>query len=393
MEIAGRAVDPRRLLTPGKILIGIILLGGIILTVKRFAFGLGATTNLSDQFPWGLWIGFDVISGVALAAGGFTMAFLVHIFLDDFYRPLVRPAILTAFLGYLLVIVGLLFDLGKPWNIWHAIFWWNPHSAMFEVAWCVMLYTSVLFLEFLPMVFERFRAKKAMRIIRIFQIPIFIAGIVLSTLHQSSLGSLFLLMPSKLHPLWYTPYLPLLFFFSAVTVGFAMVIVESFLSSRFLNHGLRIELLARLGRYLAFANLVYLVLRFQDLFARGQLGRIFTGEYESYFFIAEILLFLVPLLILLSGRLRHSRGGLFAAALMVVLGLVLNRINVAIVGFTRSVGGAYFPNWQEIWVSVFLVVSAALVFGLAARYLPVFSHGPEGVGEGDEEMAPVSASV
>jgi len=185
MEIAGRAVDPRRLLTPGKILIGIILLGGIILTVKRFAFGLGATTNLSDQFPWGLWIGFDVISGVALAAGGFTMAFPVHIFLDDFYRPLVRPAILTAFLGYLLVIVGLLFDLGKPWNIWHAIFWWNPHSAMFEVAWCVMLYTSVLFLEFLPMVFERFRAKKAMRIIRIFQIPIFIAGIEISTLHQS----------------------------------------------------------------------------------------------------------------------------------------------------------------------------------------------------------------
>ncbi|MCK4414826.1 MAG: Ni/Fe-hydrogenase cytochrome b subunit [Candidatus Eisenbacteria sp.] len=380
-SIAG--MDVRKLITPGRIAIGIIILGGVIITLRRFAFGLGATTNLSDQVPWGLWISFDVISGVALAAGGFTMALLVHIAGDHTYRGLVRPAILTAFLGYLLVIVGLLFDIGKPWNIWHAIIYWNHHSAMFEVAWCVMLYTTVLLLEFLPMVLERFGLHAPMRIIRAIQIPLFITGIVLSTLHQSSLGSLFLLTPGKLHPLWYTRYLPLLFFFSAVTVGFAMVMLESFLSSKFLRRGLELRLLARLGRYLAFADIFYLILRIQDLTRRGVWGEAFTGSTESIFFLAEMALFTVPLFILFSSRLRRQRTPLFLASLMIVIGLVLNRLNISLVGMLRSTGGSYLPNWQEIWLSVFLVLCAALVFGLAARFLPVFSaEGPRDAGAG-----------
>jgi Ni/Fe-hydrogenase subunit HybB-like protein len=377
MQIAGTELDPRKLITPGRIIMGIILLGGLILTVRRFGLGLGASTNLNDQVPWGFWIGFDVISGVALAAGGFTMAFLVHIAGDHTYRPLVRPAILTAFLGYLMVIVGLLYDLGKPWNMFNIFYSWNHHSAMFEVAGCVILYTTVLFLEFLPMVFERFRVQSALRIIRTVQIPIFIAGIILSTLHQSSLGSLFLLVPSKLHPLWYTPYLPLLFFFSAVTVGFAMVMFESFLSSKLLKRGLELNILSRLGRFLAFADLFYLILRVQDLTRRGVWGEAFTGSTISIFFIIEMLLFIVPLFILFNARARRHRTSLFLAVLMVVLGLVINRLNVSLVGIVNNIGASYFPNWQEFWISAFVVLCGALAFGIAARFLPVFPKEDE----------------
>ncbi|MCK4304107.1 MAG: Ni/Fe-hydrogenase cytochrome b subunit [Candidatus Eisenbacteria sp.] len=377
-------LELRKRLTPGWFLVGIILLGGLIIAVRRFACGLGAVTNLSDQIPWGFWIGFDVVSGVALAAGGFTMAFIVHIAGDKAYRPLVRPAILTAFLGYIIVIVGLLFDLGRPWNIWRAIFWWNPHSVMFEVAWCVMLYTTVLFLELLPVVFEGLRAEAPLRMMRRIAIPLYIVGIILSTLHQSSLGSLFLIVPTKLHPLWYTPMLPVLFFLSALTVGAAMVIFEAFLSSKLMKRGLELELLSKLGRYLAFIDLFYVIVKVQDLGKRGAWGHAFTGSYESIFFIVEMLLFILPLFVLFNARARMQRSLLFTSALMVVLGLVLNRINVSLVGIIRGTGGSYFPNWQEFWISAFVVVAGALVFGLITRFLPVFPK---------EEAEPGKASV
>lgn len=365
-------INLRQYLTPGWALVGVILLGGILITIRRFGWGLGATTNLTDTIPWGFWIGFDVVSGVALASGGFTMAFLVHIAGDHTYKPFVRPAILTALLGYMLVIVGLLFDLGKPWNIWHAIFWWNPHSVMFEVAWCVMLYTTVLFLEFLPVVFEGLNWARARKFMYAIAVPLYITGVILSTLHQSSLGSLFLLVPTKLHVLWYTPILPVLFFLSAMTVGIAMVMFESFLSSHFTKHGLKLDLLSKLGRYLAFLSMFYLAVKFQDLVKRGVVGEMFTGSTESIFFIIEILLFLVPLFILFNSSLRSRRGPLFASSAMVVFGLVLNRINVSLVGIIRGTGGSYFPNWQEFWVSAFLVLCGALAFGLITKILPVF---------------------
>ena len=209
----------------------IILALGAYATFVRFFRGLGASTALNDLAPWGLWIGFDVMAGVALAAGGFVIAATVHIFHREKYEPLLRPAILTAFLGYLLVITGLLYDLGQPWRIWHTLIYWNPHSVLFEVAWCVMIYTGVLALEFAPIMFERLRVPRIRRILRTITIPLIILGITLSTMHQSSLGSMFLIFPSKLSALWYTPILPLLFFTSAVAVGLAMVTVESLLSA------------------------------------------------------------------------------------------------------------------------------------------------------------------
>lgn len=374
-------MELRKHLTPGWIVVGIILLGGLVLTFRRFAFGLGAATNLSDSVPWGFWIGFDVISGVALAAGGFTMAFIVHIAGDRTYKPLVRPAILTAFLGYLIVIVGLLYDLGLPWHIFNIIVFWNPHSAMFEVAWCVILYTTVLALEFLPVVFERFNAEGPLRMITRVAIPIYIAGVVLSTLHQSSLGTLFLIAPAKLHELWYTPILPILFFLSALAVGCAMVMFESFLSSKLLRRGLELDLLAKLGRYLAFLDLFYIIVKLQDLTKRGAWGAVFAGTYESVCFIIEMLLFIVPLFLLFNSRTRKRRTPLFLSALMVVVGLVFNRLNITLVGMMRSTGASYFPNWQEIWISTFIVVAGAIVFGLAVRFLPIFPK------EGEETHA------
>src|SRR5271157_4140190 len=195
-----------------RVVLVLILLLGAYATVLRFARGLGATTNLSDAFPWGLWVGFDVMCGVMLAAGGFTLTAAVYILNLREFKPIVRPTVLTAFLGYLLVVVALLFDLGRGYRIWHPLVMWNPRSVMFEVAWCVTLYTTVLSLEFAAVIFERFRLQKLLRIQHAITIPLVITGVMLSTLHQSSLGSLYLIVPNKLHALWYTPLLPVLFF-------------------------------------------------------------------------------------------------------------------------------------------------------------------------------------
>src|SRR3970040_1638116 len=180
----------------------VLLMAGLYITFRRFTGGLGGTTALSDAFPWGLWIGFDVLCGVGLAAGGFTLAATVYVFNLEKYRPILRPTILTAFLGYLLVIFALLYDLGKPWNIWHPLIMWNPRSVMFEVAWCVMLYTAVLALEFLPVVLERLGWIRAVTWHHKITPPLVVAGVILSILHQSSLGSLYLIVPEKLYPLW-----------------------------------------------------------------------------------------------------------------------------------------------------------------------------------------------
>ena len=209
-----------------------ILAAGAISAYVRITQGLGVSTHLSDKFPWGLWIGFDILCGVGLAAGGFTLATLVYIFNIKRFEPIIRPTILTAFLGYILVVVGLLFDLGRPFQIWHAMIMWNHHSVMFEVAWCVMLYTTVLALEFAPVVLEKFRLTKTQELLHKVSVPIIILGVLLSTLHQSSLGSLYLIIPEKLYGLWYSPYLPVFFYVSAIAVGCAMVIFESFLSAR-----------------------------------------------------------------------------------------------------------------------------------------------------------------
>lgn len=351
----------------------VVLLAGLYATLLRFTRGLGASTALSDQFPWGLWIGFDVLCGVALAAGGFTISAVVYIFNIERFKPIIRPTLLTAFLGYSLVVVALLFDLGLPYRIWHPLIMWNPHSVMFEVAWCVTLYTAVLALEFSPMLFERLKWQKPLKIAKAITIPLVILGVMLSTLHQSSLGSLYLIVPHKLHPLWYSPLLPIFFFISAIALGCAMTIFESFLSLRAFRKSLEIDLLSQLGKIIVVTLAVYLVLRLQDLSGRGVLSLAFEPTYEGRMFLAEILLgVLAPITLLSIRRIRSNELGLFVSALMVVLGFIMNRLNVSITGIEAASGTRYFPSWTELSVTASIVAVGFVIFGLAVRYLTVF---------------------
>jgi Ni/Fe-hydrogenase subunit HybB-like protein len=359
----------------------VVLAAGFYATVLRFVKGLGAVTNLSDQFPWGLWIGFDVLCGVGMAAGGFTLAATVYVFHLERFHAVLRPSILTAFLGYGLVAVALLFDLGKPYNIWHPLVMWNPHSVMFEVAWCVMLYLTVLALEFSPAVFERLHLHGPLRVVQAMTIPLVIVGVLLSTLHQSSLGSLFLIVPAKLHPYWYSPLLPVFFFISALSVGMAMVIFESNLSSRAFGRELEMPLLEVLGRAMAVVLALYGLLKFQDLASRGALAHLHELSTETILFVLEMALgVFLPVPLLLFRKVREDRDGLFAVALLVITGFVLNRLNVSITGLEASSGVHYFPRWTEVAVTLSIVGVGFLLFSLAVRYLNVFEPaGRDGV--------------
>ena len=351
----------------------LVLASGLYSTVLRFSKGLGASTALSDQFPWGLWIGFDVMCGVGLAAGGFTLAAVVYIFHLERFHAIVRPAILTAFLGYSLVAVALLYDLGRPYRIWHPLVMWNPHSVMFEVAWCVTLYLTVLALEFSPIVLERFHMVKPLKIVKAITIPLVIAGVLLSTLHQSSLGSLYLIVPSKLHPFWYSPWLPVLFYISAIGVGLAMVIFESNLSARAFGREIEMPLLSQLAKALLWVLAVFGVLRFGDLASRGAFALLREPTTETLLFILEMVLGTVmPVALLAFARVRENREGLFATAVLVITGFLLNRLNVSITGMEASSGAHYFPRWTEVSVTLSLVGAGFLLFALAVRYLRVF---------------------
>jgi Ni/Fe-hydrogenase subunit HybB-like protein len=359
-------------LTFWSVVFAVIMAAGLYASYLRFFHGLGAATNLSDGFPWGLWIGFDVLCGVGLAAGGFTLVAVVHIFNIERYKPILRPAILTAFLGYLLVIVALMFDLGRPYRIWHALVMWNPRSVMFEVAWCVMLYTTVLMLEFIPVVFERFGWRKALRWVRMISVPLVILGVILSTLHQSSLGSLYLIVPEKLYPLWYSPMLPVLFFISAICVGLAMTIFESWHSSKAFGKHLELPLLASMARVLAVLLGVYLTIRAVDLVHRGVLPLVMEWRTETYLFGLEIALMLLPMLLLFRRRVRLNPRALYACAVMVVFGFVAHRLNVSVTGMEANAGASYLPRWTEVAVTLAIIAAGFAVFRLAAKYLPIF---------------------
>jgi len=351
-----------------------LMLGGLYATYIRVFYGLGGATHLSDAFPWGLWIGFDVLCGVGLAAGGFTLAAIVYVFNIQRYKPILRATILTAFLGYLLVILALLFDLGLPYRIWHPLVMWNPRSVMFEVAWCVMLYTTVLALEFAPAVFERLGWKTPLGWMRTVSIPLVMAGVILSTLHQSSLGSLYLIVPTKLHPLWYSPLLPLFFFVSAIIVGFAMTIFESWHSSRAFGKQLERPLLASMARVLAVLLAAYLLMRFLDLRHRGVLPLLLEARTETYLFGLEIALLLLPMLLLFRRHVRLSPGALYACAVMVIFGFVSNRLNVSITGMEAGSGAHYVPKWTEVMVTLAIIALGFAIFRLAAKHLPIFAE-------------------
>lgn len=367
-----------------KLILWIILGVAASVAITRFIFGLGVTTNLTDNTPWGFWIGFDVMGGVALAAGGFVIAAFNYIFGVKEFHSISRAAILTAFLGYVAVVIGLLFDLGLPWNIWHMIIFWNPHSPLFEVGWCVMLYLTVLFLEFMPVVLEKFPNMKLLskihkNLVKV-RIPLVILGIMLSTLHQSSLGSLFLAMPYRLHPLWWSPIIPIIFFFSAICLGLMMVIVESMTSSFLYEKKYEKNILKKLSQYAYVVIGVYIILRFADILYRGAGVFLFDFNWGTYLFWIEMTLSgFIPLIVLGVPALRRNINLLYFSALIGVIGIVFNRLNVG--GLTHlnnltEIGTFYFPSWMELSISAGVVALAMLMFFYFVENYKVWDKKP-----------------
>jgi len=380
--------------TPGVKVLAVLALAGIAVLAVRFAKGLGAVTNLSDQYPWGIWIGIDVATGVALAAGGFTSAFIAHILHNERYHVLVRPALLTAMLGYTFVALGVIVDLGRYYNMWHILLpsMWQGNSALFEVGMCVCCYLLVLYIEFLPIICERFIGRVKLpgmpaavnravdgllrfanrtlgRVMTFF----LMAGVVLSCMHQSSLGTLMVLAPSKLHPLWHTAVLPLQFLLSAFAVGLAMVVFESLLASRSLKRPFEMRVLAPYARFIPFLLTIYLAAKVIDMVDRGTWVYLAEFSVRSVSYLFEVVVgVVVPLVLLLSHRLRRSPRWLFAAAAMVVFGVALNRINVFLIGYTAPYAtGPYIPAWTEVLVTVGLASMLVLLYRLFVFHLPV----------------------
>ena len=380
--------------TPGVIVLVVLMFIGLVFAAARFLFGLGTVTNLSNQFPWGLWIGIDVVTGVALAAGGFTTGALAYVFNRKQYHAVVRPALLTAMLGYTFVVLGLAVDIGRYWNIWRPMISWNPNSVLFEVAMCVMLYSTVLYVEFVPIVVERFKGKVSFpgrlrlldnpteklleladRLLGKVMFLFIIAGIVLSCLHQSGLGSLMLVAGYKVHPLWYTPILPLLFLLSAIAVGYPMVVFESIITSRSLKHEPEMQILTPLARFMPILIGVYLVFKLGDMIVRGTYIYLFDGSLQSTAFVVEILVGLIlPFALLLSKKVRESAAWLFCACTLYVLGIVINRINVFLVSFTPPyMMERYFPAIGEVAITVGFVAGLMFLYRLFVTVFPVLA--------------------
>ncbi len=351
-----------------------------IALVLRFTNGIGAVTNLTDQFPLGLWIGFDVMAGAMLGGGAFVLAGLVYVFGLERYRPILRSTILTAFLGYALLIVALLIDVGRPYNIMLAkpVYMPNIHSVLWEVAMCVLCYTTVLALEFLPALFERLRWRRAWMFFHKITLPLVIVGILLSTMHQSSLGSLWLIEHGKLNPLWYTPWMPVFFWISAIGVGLGMVTVESNLSSRGFKRGLEQNLLAGLAKFNAYWLGFYAIAKLVDVVWRGQAALLTQPTLEAVLFWVEVGLgAIVPAILMTQPKIRESKNALFAVGIMVVVGGILNRLNVSVFGLWTYTGPIYIPSLMEIAVTVAMFTFGAAAFVVLSKLLPVFPREHE----------------
>jgi Ni/Fe-hydrogenase subunit HybB-like protein len=385
---------PRSYFTPTVIVIAAIAVIGLLFVLARLIFGLGAVTNLSNEFPWGIWIGIDVAAGVALAAGGFTTAALGHIMHKEEYHLITRPALLTAMLGYTFVAAGVGIDLGRYYYIWHPIIMWNGNSALFEVGMCVMIYLTVLYIEFLPIVTERFIGRvnlpgflkkfnngidKLLRALdRGLDKTMFIfiiAGVVLSCLHQSSLGTLMIIAGEKMHPLWQTPILPLLFLLSAMSVGFPMVIFESYLTSKSFNLKPETHIMSNLGSMVAPLLGIYLSFKIGDMVIRQTFVYLTELNTASVMFVIEIVIgVVVPLRLFLSPQIQRSPLGLSIAAFLVIFGVFLNRVNNFIVAYNPPyIFETYFPSIGEIFVTAGFIALEILLFRAFVMIFPIIS--------------------
>lgn len=362
--------------TPTTVIMFLLMLMGGAILFLRLVKGLGAVTNLNDRFPWGLWIGIDVLGGVAMAAGGFLIAGAVYILNMKKYKPIVRASILNAFFGYLLAATAITLDIGVPWRIWHPIFMWQIHSVMWIVAIHVVLYTSTLATESSPMFFEKLGMEKAAGFIHKIIVPVVLFGVLLSTLHQSSLGAVYLITAKKLSPFWYNSQIPTLFLISAIMMGLSMVSFETILSEKFFKHKADIGILSGLARGTLIAAVIYLIAKLWFLFKGPGIPAAFNGSMEANMYLLEMGISVVGPVILLSMKsVRENVRSIFFVNVLVISGVLLNRLNVSIFGVYRdqsATGFSYFPSWMEFVVTLAFISFAIIGFKVSVKYLRVF---------------------
>jgi Ni/Fe-hydrogenase subunit HybB-like protein len=363
--------------TPNTVVLFLFIIIGTAVAIYRMAKGLGASTNMNDMYPWGFWLGFDVLGGVALAAGGFIIATAVYLFNWKKYKPIGRPAILTAFLGYLMAIVALFLDIGHPFRLWHPSIMWQVHSVMWIVAIHVILYTTTLAIESSPMFFERFGMKNALNSVQKIMVGVVVFGVMLSTLHQSSLGAVFLIAPAKMSPLWFNSMLPYLFLISCIAMGMAMVSIESMLSAKAFKHDIDEEIYFGLARGTLNTLVIYLILKLFFLFRDAGIGAIFDGSLEANMYIIEMAVgVIIPILILASKQNRRNLKSILSVNILVIVGVLVNRLNVCLFSmqsYTTSKGATYFPSLIEFLVTLGVIALGIFLFKMAAKHLPLFA--------------------
>ncbi len=362
--------------TVWRVITAVIFLLGAWATYLRFLVGWSAATNLSDAQPWGIWVGLSTLCGVGLSAGGFATAAAVYLLGMERYRPIVRPAILIAYLGYLTVCAGYAYELGLPWLAWHAFIYWNPHSVLFDVCMCILMYTTVLTLEFAPAIVEKLPWKGFRDMFMHWHhkmvIGVVLAGVLLSSMHQSFLGGLFLIFKGKEYPLWYTPHLTTMFYLSAIPAGIAMIIIALYLSIRSLDVKIDPKIISELAWVITPLLIINAVWRFVDLVKQGGGPYLFLWRSETLYFWLEMALFIViPVIMFNTKRIIESPKGVYWASAVTIMGFITNRINVSITALERSTHANYVPKWPEMAITVMMLAAAVIVFRYAVLYLDI----------------------
>jgi Ni/Fe-hydrogenase subunit HybB-like protein len=355
---------------------------GVVLAVVRYAGGIATVANINNAYPWGWWVGYGIMTMIAVGGVGFTITLLVEVFGVHRFHPLLRPAVLMALLCYSGAIIMLMVELGRPWMVWMILVSWAPTAALYEVGWCAFLYLSVLAFEFAQVPLEELGWGRVLRITRMIYMPLMLLGVTLSHLHQSSLGTLMTLIPHKIDVLWWSEQLPLLYLFSAMMAGPALAILEYLAAARWLGFEPRMEMLASLARIEAWLVGLFLAFQVGDLVSRGAVGAALSGGSLALSFWVEIGLgLLLPLVLLILPEVRQSRGGLATACALVLFGLLLHRLNVTVIGLRVRHWETYIPSLGEIGITLGITAGAMFVFGVLVRMLPIH-----------EELTPAPAS-
>lgn len=366
-----------KLFNTATLVCGLLIAAMVAVLFVRFIFGLGAVTNLNDGYPWGIWVVVDVVIGSAFACGGFSVAMLVYIFNRGHYHPLVRPALLASLFGYTLAGVGVLFDLGRWWNFWHILWpgYANPNSVMFEVAVCISAYIVVMWIEFSPVFLEKMGLTVQKQKLEKVLFAFIALGTLLPMMHQSSLGTLLVVMGPQVNPLWQTPVVPLLYLLSAITIGYGIVLFESCVAASAYRREIEMHLLQPMAKVMLGVLAVFLAVRFGDLIARGALGHAFSVSLEAFFFWLETAAFVAPFLIVGTPAARRNPARLFLAGVAIMLAGILLRLNGFLIGYDTGLGvdhgWNYFPSIAEMLVTLGMFALEVLAYIIITRRFPV----------------------